>query len=281
MKGIGKAKGIGRAIVYFIMYFVLTAVFQFLLSAVFAAIAASNGLTKEALITQYVNNNFLGITIASGILTGLSLYLFFAVRKRQVKQEWKLNKFKIKDAALASVVSFSFSFIFALVTYNVPPENSLMISKSVAFYSEMFPMFGMIMMAINLLIIAPITEEIALRGIVYTRVEKTTNAITAIIVSSVLFGLMHLLAGGIALVIGAMCMAIVLGCIYKNFNSLWVCIIAHAAANLPDFILYNRPKISGRVFWGLIAFCALLFIVGVYAIQKSASKNGKNNLSID
>ncbi len=131
-------------------------------------------------------------------MTGLALYLIFKVRKKQVEQEWKLNKCKI-------------------------------------------------MMVINLLIIAPITEEIALRGIVYTRIEKTTNAITSIIVSSVLFGLMHFSAGGLVLVIGAMLMAFVFCYIFK-FNSLWVCIIAHAAANLPDFILYNKPNLSGWVF---------------------------------
>ncbi len=266
-------KGIGKAIVYFIIYFVLTMIFQLLLSAGFMAIIVSNGIREKAFITEYVNNNLLGITIISGILTGLALYLIFKVRKKQVKQEWKLNKCKIKDVALASLVSFSFSFIFALITYNVSPENALMISKSVGFYSEIFPMLGVIMMVINLLIIAPITEEIALRGIVYTKIEKTTNAITSIIVSSVLFGLMHFSAGGLVLVIGAMLMAFVFGYIFYKFNSLWVCIIAHAAANLPDFILYNKPNFSGWVFWGLIIFFVLLFIIGIYVIQTLTSKN--------
>ena len=89
-----------------------------------------------------------------------------------------------------------------------------MISKSVVFYNEIIPLFGIVLMVANLLIIAPVTEEIALRGIVYTRVEKTTNAVTAIIVSSILFGLMHFMAGGMVLVIGAMLMALIFGYIF-------------------------------------------------------------------
>lgn len=109
-------------------------------------------------------------------------------------------------------------------------------------------------METNLLVIAPAAEEIAIRGIIYTRVEKGTNAVTAIIVSSILFGLMHFMAGGIVLVIGTMLMALVFGYIFYKFESLWVCIIAHAVANLPNFILYNKPHISGGMFWGLIIF---------------------------
>ena len=262
-------KGIWKAIAYFVLYLGLTIVLQALLSVVFCAIGAANGLNDETAIIEFANNNVLGMTIISGILTVLILYLVFKLRKKEVKQEWELNQFKLKNVVLASLIAFSFSFIFALCTYNVSIENSLMISKSVGFYNEVVPLFGVIMMVVNLLVIAPISEEIVLRGIVYTRVEKTTNAVTAIIVSSILFGLMHLMAGGIVLVIGAALMALVFGYIFYKYKSLWVCIIAHAVANLPDFILYNKPDISGGIFWGLIILFVCLFIVGVCIIEKT------------
>ena len=261
-------KGIWKAIVYFVMYFGLTLILQILLSIGFMAIGAANGLRDETLIIEFVNNNILGMTVISGILTVIALYLIFKIRKKRIKQEWKLNKFKIRDVVLASVISFSFSFLFALSTYDVSMENSLMISKSVDFYSEIFPMLGIILMVANLLVIAPIAEEIALRGIIYTRVEKTTNAIIAIIVSSILFGVMHLSAGGVTLVIGAMLMALVFGYVFYKFDSLWVCIIAHAVANLPDFILYNKPNFSSSMLWVLKIFFVCLFIIGLYAIHK-------------
>ena len=78
-----------------------------LLSIVFCAIGAANGLNDETLIMEFANNNILGMTVISGILTVLVLYLVFKLRKKQVKQEWKLNHFKIKNFALASVISFS------------------------------------------------------------------------------------------------------------------------------------------------------------------------------
>lgn len=266
-------KGIWKAIAYFVLYFGLTMFLQALLSIVFCAIGAEKGLNDETAIMEFANNNVLGMTVISGILTVLILYLVFKLRKKEVKQEWKLNQFKMKNVFWASLIAFSFSFLFALCTYNVSMENSLMISKSVGFYNEIVPLFGTIMMVLNLLVIAPISEEIALRGIVYTRVEKTTNAVIAIIVSSILFGLMHLMAGGIVLVIGAALMALVFGYIFHKFKSLWVCIIAHAVANLPDFILYNKPDIMGGIFWGLCILFVCVFIIGVCIIEKTTQND--------
>ena len=93
-----------------------------------------------------------------------------------MKQEWKLNKSKTKNVVFASVIAFSFSFLFTLCTYNVSMENSLMISKSVGFYNGEIPLPGSVLMVANLLVIAPIKEEIAFRGIVYTRVEKNKRS---------------------------------------------------------------------------------------------------------
>lgn len=266
-------KGLWKAMAYFALYFGLTIILQMLLSIIFMAIGTSKGINDETLIMEFANNNILGMTVISGILTVLVLYLVFKFRKKQIKQEWKLNKFKIENIIFASMTAFSFSFLFALCTYNFSLENSLMISKSADFYNEMMPLFGTVLMAANLLVIAPITEEIVLRGIVYTRVEKSTNAVTAIIVNSILFGIMHFIAGGIVLVLGAMLMALVFSYIFYKYKSLWVCIIAHAVSNLPDFILCNKTDISDGMFWGLITFFLCLFFAGLCVIHKTTQNS--------
>lgn len=266
-------KGILRAIGYFILYFSLTFFIQLIMSMGLMAIAASNGLRDEKLIIEFANHNLLGMTVISGILTALILFLIFKVRRKDVKQEWKLNQFDLKSVALACFTSFSFSFLFTLFTYDFPMENSMMISESVTYYSDLYPMLGYILMALNLLAAAPAVEEIALRGIVYTRVEKTANPIVAIVVSSVLFGLMHFSAGGIALVIGAMLMAVIFGYIFYQFDSLWICIIAHAAANLPDFILYDHPAIPDGMLLGLKIFFACAFAAGIFSISRTEKGN--------
>lgn len=261
-------KGIFRAIGYFILYFLLTILFQIVLSAGFAGIAAINGSRDEKLIGEFINNNILGITVFSGILTILIFYIIFRAGKKDIKTEWKLNQFKARDIILPVILSFSYSFLYALITYHIPIENSVMISNSAAYYSEIFPMLGIIMMAVNLLLIAPVSEELVMRGIVYTRAEKAGSQTAAIIISSLLFGCMHFMAGGGILVAGAILMGAVFGYIFYKYDSLWVCMISHAAANLPDFILYNHNNISQNWLLGLKIFFAVIFVICLYIMCK-------------
>lgn len=147
-----------------------------------------------------------------------------------------------------------------------------MIHNSVAYYSGVCRGLGFVFMIINLLIIAPISEEIALRGIVYTRVEKTTNAAVAIMMSSLLFGLMHIAAGGIVLIIGAILMGAVFGLIFYKTNSLFICFIAHSVANLPDFILINHPFLSNEMLIMRKVAFGLIFVTGMVLMLKKNEK---------
>lgn len=144
-----------------------------------------------------------------------------------------------------------------------------MISNSVKYYSEILPILGISLMALNLLLIAPICEELVLRGIVYTRIEKASNKIIAIIINSLLFGFMHFAAGGGVLVIGAILMGAIFSYIFYKYDSLWICIIAHIVANVPDFILFNHNDMPNNLLIGLIIIFGAIFIISLYKMCKS------------
>lgn len=92
---------------------------------------------------------------------------------------------------------------------------------------------------------------------------------------------MHFAAGGAVLVIGAILMAAVFGYIFHKFDSLWICITAHASANLPDFILYDHPDISDNMLLGLKVFFACSFAAGIYGFSYTLSLiNGKYKMTI-
>lgn len=270
-------KGILKGIGFFVLYFVLTMFFQLILSTVFMAFGAANGIRDENSLVNIANNNLLGMTMLSGILVVIVLFLIFRFRKADIKKEWKLHCFKIKDIVLPIIVAFSYSFIYALITYDIALENSVMIQNSVEYYSGVCRGLGFVFMMINLLIIAPISEEIALRGIVYTRIEKTTNAAAAIMISSLLFGLMHIGAGGIVLVIGAILMGAVFGLIFYKTNSLFICFIAHSVANLPDFILSDHPDFSNGMLMILKIVFGLVFITGMIFMLKKSERALNSN----
>jgi len=85
----------------------------------------------------------------------------------------------------------------------------------------------------TLVIAAPILEELIFRGIILEGFLKIYSPTRSIILSSILFGLVHLNPWQFlsALVIG-----IFMGWIYYRTNSLWLTIIIHATLNLFSFL---------------------------------------------
>lgn len=266
-------KGICKGIGFFLLYFILMMVFQTISSIGFMGIAAAKGYREEQQIVEFANNNLLGVTIISGILIILVFFLIFKIRKSDIKKEWKLRKTNHTFFLLSISVSFSYSLLFSLLTYNDSIENSIMIHNSADYYSNILSGFGIVMMILNLIVIAPISEEIALRGIVFTRIETTTNPIAAMLISSILFGIMHLSAGGIILSVGAFIMGAVFGLVFYKTNSLFACFIAHAIANLPEFIFYNNPQLSSKSIILLEIVSGMAFILSIIFFLRKSTIN--------
>ena len=253
-------KGLFRGIGYFLLYMVITIAIQVTLSFVIVQIAAGMGIAGQTQIEDFANKNILGMTIVSGLLTVLFLYFWFKIPKKDIKKEWKLNSFAFRNLIKACLLSFSLSSVFSFLTLNADIKNSRLIAVSAQYYSSMMPYIGTILMVLNLLVIAPVAEELALRGIVYTRIEKELKPIVAIIVSAVLFGLMHFGAGGVILVAGATIMGLVFGFLMHKYRSLWLCIIAHICANLPDFIYSKERFASSGLKIGLVCVFSVTFL---------------------
>lgn len=231
-------KGILKGIGYFLLYAVMMMLFQSFLSIIFIAIKAAQGVRDESLLTSFATDNMLGSILISNILIGLVFFLIYKIRRTPIIKAWKLNPFTWKAAAIASACTLAYTILFILVKNSLGVSEPDVITESAQYYSTIFPGFGLTMMCLNLLVVAPIVEEIVLRGVVYNQIESTTNNYTAIIVSALLFGLIHITAGGATLAVGAFLIGLILAYIYARTKSLWVCIIAHSIANLPDIYLY-------------------------------------------
>ena len=273
-------KGLLRGIGYFLLYMVFTIAVQVVLSIVIVPIAASMGITGRTQLEDFANKNILGMTIVSGLLTVLFLYFWFKIPKKDIRKEWKLNSFAFRDLIKACLLSFSLSSVVSLLTLNVDMENSRLIAASAEYYSSQVPFLGTILMILNLLVIAPAAEELALRGIVYTRIEKELKPVVAIIVSAVLFGLMHFLAGGIILVAGAAIIGLAFGLLMYKYKSLQICIIAHICANLPNFIYSKERFASSGLKIGLMcvfSVVCLVALIWIFSENKSVHKGGINS----
>ena len=238
-------KGLLRGIGYFLLYMVFTIAVQIALSIVIVQIAAGTGVTGQTEIEGFVNKNILGMTIVSGLLTVLCLYLMFKIPKKDIRNEWKLNGFDFLNLIKACLMSFSLSSVISLLTLNVDIENSRLIAASAQYYSSKVPFMGTILMILNLLVIAPFAEELA----------------------------MHFMAGGIILVAGATIMGLAFGLLMYKYKSLQICIIAHICANLPDFIYSKERFASSGLKIGLVGVFSVVLLAALFWIYSERALN--------
>lgn len=231
-------KGIFAGIGYFLLYACLMMVFQMLYTFVIMGISYIGGTRKETDFGSFANNNLLTTVLLTIVSVGVIFYLIFKRRRKSVKIEWKLLPFTSKALVISVIAAVAYSVIFSLLANYISPEGANPIFRSANYYSGIAPGLGFFLMLLNLLVAAPVVEEIVMRGVVYTRIENAVGSKSAIIISSLLFGLMHVSAGGLILAIGAALMGLVFALIFAKTNSLWVCIVAHSFANIPDLVLY-------------------------------------------
>lgn len=252
-------KNILKAIGYLLFY----VVFQIVMISIIVAMLGSSGSGMEE-IEKIVNQNMLGLTILTNILTIIVLLIFFKLRKKKLTTEINARHIRIKNYILPSVIAFSYSMIFAFITYRLSFDNAENIKLSVEYYQNLFPYLGITMQIIALLIVSPITEEIVCRGLILTTLQKQYNDMFSVLFSGFLFGILHLIAGGMVLVLGSMVMGMIFGLIFVKTKSLLPAIVAHTIANIPDFIMELLPELSKEIQYFSIVFFTVIFGIAMY-----------------
>ena len=233
-----KIRGIAAAIGYFVLYACLMMAFQTLYTFGLMGLKFATGTRERTAFEMFATDNLLIAVLLAIVSVGLTFYMIFRLRGKDVRSEWRANPFTARALSLSILAALTYSVGFYLLSNYMAPETDNPIFHSADYYSAMLPGLGPVLMSLNLLIAAPAVEEIVMRGVVYTRIENACGRMTAIILNSLLFGLMHVSAGGLVLAVGAVLMGMVFALIFAKTNSLPACIIAHAAANLPDLVAY-------------------------------------------
>lgn len=235
-------------------------------------------MTGPMEVEMFMNNHVLGLTILSNMLTLLVLFLFFRVRNAKFVSETNLKRVEWKECILPSLAAFSFSMSFSLMTYHMNFENAKQIQMSAAYYSQKAPYLGVMLWVIAILIMAPITEEVICRGLVLTRLQRKMGDAAAVLISGLLFGMLHLAAGGIVLAAGAAIMGVIFGTISVKMKSLVPAVIAHSAANMADLVIVLIPELSQGMRYGLmgIFLIAFIFLYVVFGEKGRKSTKGIN-----
>ena len=218
---------------------------------------------------QY-NDFYLMLTNAAGFVGAIFAFDYFIARPQTGRKlNFNFSPTNVGTYLLIFPMMLGMMFIAEFITAQIPITGP--------FFGEYYEFFSRLMeqmtkdkatMIVLAVIMAPIFEEIVFRGIIQKGlINKGMNPATAIIISSVVFGLVH---GNPWQFVGAVLLGCVLGLVYHKTKSLLLPILLHAFNNLCSSILifYGDSESFADVFriseWLVLGIGIILFAVFYY-----------------
>ena len=212
------------------------------------------------------------IAMLISFISGIILLWFMSNSFKRSIQDLKFTfkpKETIDTVAMMYFLNYAIGIIGVLLSKFGLPDTSpdFSLNGSVLFNTFTF---------ISVVILAPIFEELIFRGMILNTLTKY-NKMFAIIVTSLLFGLLHL---NITQAIPAFFMSLVLCYMYVQTDSILVTILAHAGNNLlalmsvysDNFVLIT-VVIMAFVIYGLITIILKSKEIDVFIKEEKTSVN--------
>lgn len=204
------------------------------------------------------------------IIYGLSKY------GSSIKEWFKPIECKYSEIIIAIIMTFIlFGGMYLIIS--IPISFFGDVGERTAYY---IPSEFSLIAIITSVIIAPIAEELFFRGYVLNKLMIKGNIKKAIILSSLLFGIVHLL-GGINATIGGFCGAL----LYVKYKNLYLSMILHSSYNglllIYKLCIYKYNfQISTQVATILLVITVILVIVSIIWLVQFIRRNSdifKNN----
>lgn len=197
------------------------------------------------------------INVVSEILIN-TLIIFLLIKRIRKKQEFNFKlKYKpnIGEYLCALLFLGAHLLIFAN-TFGMLIEKIEVSEWVIEAFDEV--LMNPFIAFISLCVIAPVFEEIIFRGIILEQLSKKYSMATSIIVSGLMFGLIH---ANLHQGVNAFFIGLILGFIYLKTNSLLLCMFWHFANNFLVFI--SSMYISESVSDTASGFSIVQFILGI------------------
>lgn len=202
---------------------------------------------------------------ATGFLSAIFAFDYFVCRPLTGKKlNFNFSRTNLMTYLLIFPMMLGMMFIAEFITSQIPTTGP--------FFGEYYQYFSNLMdqmtknkatLILLAVVMAPLFEEIVFRGIIMKGlINKGMKPITAIIISAVVFGVVH---GNPWQFVGAVLLGSVLGLVYYKTKSLLLPILLHAFNNLCSSILifYNKTESFAETFhiseWLILAIGIVLF----------------------
>lgn len=209
-------------------------------------------------VTQHLLDATIPITILSGLLMIVVVYLMFVIRKQKVTKVLYLRKISGGTGISVAMMGFGFNLLLGILI-NLLPEawlESYEEAADTAFTGEFW------IIAIMVGIAAPVVEELVFRGLIYTRLKQGMPMVLAAVFSALWFGVMH---GHPLWVAYASLLGLVMVWIFERTKSLFASMLFHFGYNLVAVIEMALPeRTPDWVGFVMLGAGVVFSVIGVY-----------------
>lgn len=206
------------------------------------------------------------------LLCNLGVLVWFMLKLRKVSYDVKngINDLKmdlnIKDIMFSIVINITVSIGFVIIAVyalkSISPSfmNGLLEELN---RSDSNSLYSIIINGITASFIAPIVEELIFRGVILNRLKIKMGIKKAVIISSILFGMIHYELGILSAIIFGICMSL----IYLKTRNIFATIAIHIINNFMVFVVqvisFFIDSNGSKESITLNSFNSLWFIVGI------------------
>lgn len=203
-------------------------------------------------------------SVLASLITVLAFIAIFLLQSKNFAKEIELRKISPLICCVMPIFGAAANVLMAVVISSVPFPESWMNEYNTAISTIVEDTTAATVIFTALL--APLCEEITLRGLVHTRLRKVLPTFWAMLISSLVFGVMH----GIKIqIIYAFLLGLLLAWIFEKTNSLLSPILFHIGFNVCGLVIHLYK-------WSLpilIIICALICaLAAVYTERTSTRK---------
>ena len=210
-----------------------------------------------------IENSLEHVALISGIAQALYLLLvilIFKVKKVNIKNTYGLKSVPFQEYLLPVIAAFCFSAFSNIVQAVAPIPQKLIGGMS----DDMEK--NIVAFILSIFIVAPIVEEFVFRALIMTKLRKEISTAISIIISAILFALIHFMAGGIITVVHAFLGGLIFALAYVKTKSLFPAIAAHIFGNIGGYVPTVTNRLSATIQYVIavgfltatIVFCIIL-----------------------
>ncbi len=257
---------IGKALLYGLLFFVIQLIAVLLLSLIGGLFGALSGFLSFGFgaAEAWLSANLVSLaTIVTCVVLLLFLAIFFLARGKSFAREVGFHRVFHPLRSLANPFTCGFGFCilatFAISVIPFPDSVTAVYEQ----YAGQLTGGSTVLTVLATVLVAPLSEEILFRGLVYTRLKKGMPTFLAALLSAILFGAMH---GTLLHLVFTVPMGLMLCLFYEKYNSVLAAVALHTGFNLCGTVLSYYPTTRPAVVIALIVIGLYLTVEGLIGI---------------